>query len=479
MASSSRWSSLRRAAAISLLVIAFLAATAHGTQIDAQKPIVSAKSRRHPGLTVLGYVTPWNSRGKQLVENYRHKFDMICPVWYTVHAVDQDYEVRGAPPSDDDEAWYKRLQRPSTSAGGDELEALQVVPRFILDGWDRDDFRNLIINTTRWQMLSDRIMDVVVNMNYDGVVFESAATHLLPLPLTTLSDALHTDNKILVVVSQPIRSLGDTSDPLTAQQAAMMEQTNRLVLEALPQLSVLADYFSIMTYDMTGPGGREMNRRDLPEGGKMAQAAAQGNMREPGPNTAADWVSENLITFVEGTDPVIAKQQQQFQLNLKDGSPPRKFLLGVPLYGYKYPILYAEKSTGKLVKPTPVQNSSPHHAMMTGAAAPPLRHTLSQDSIAFLRAAGEPVLASDIVEILKEHRPEILKSEPEKEYYYDYEPVKGEGWWRVYLPTGESLGHVLDTINDVVEDDVSYIFGGAGVALWEVGQSSEELLAAL
>ena len=41
---------------------------------------------QHSELTVLGYVTPWNPRGKHLTEEYRRKFDLVSPVWYTVHA---------------------------------------------------------------------------------------------------------------------------------------------------------------------------------------------------------------------------------------------------------------------------------------------------------------------------------------------------------------------------------------------------------
>lgn len=174
-------------------------------------PVQSSGPKRHPDLPVLGYVTPWNSRGKQLVEDYREKFDLVSPVWYTVHAdeasVDEVYAVRGGPPSKEDEAWYQRLQKPTTSSGA--ARPLQIVPRFILDGWDQDNFQNLIFNETRWRLLSEAIMDVVAERSYDGVVFESGATYALGPPLTKLSEVLHAKDKLLILVMPPVRAPGD------------------------------------------------------------------------------------------------------------------------------------------------------------------------------------------------------------------------------------------------------------------------------
>lgn len=174
-------------------------------------PVQSSGPKRHPDLPVLGYVTPWNSRGKQLVEDYREKFDLVSPVWYTVHAdeanVDEVYAVRGGPPSKEDEAWYQRLQKPAASSGA--ARPIQVVPRFILDGWDQENFQNLIFNETRWRLLSEAIMNVVAERSYDGVVFESGATYALGPPITKLSEELHAKDKLLILVMPPVRAPGD------------------------------------------------------------------------------------------------------------------------------------------------------------------------------------------------------------------------------------------------------------------------------
>lgn len=463
---------------IFLLVIVLLADAVRSEQDGTQKPIsiTDENARRYPDLPVLGYVTPWHSRGKQLVEDNRHKFDIVSPVWYTVHAKGDGYEVQGGPPAEEDNEWYRRLQQAATSANGVELKPLQVVPRFMLDGWNEDDYRQIIFNATRWQSLSDVILEVVKEKNFDGIVFEAGATHLLPQSLVRLSEALHDAGKLLIVVMQPIRPLGSDFDALAGNQAAMIEATNTLITRALPQLSLVADYFSIMTYDMSGPGGRAVGQKDI-QNEQMSEAAATHDIREPGPNTNAAWVRENLVTFIEATDPTTANQAQ-FEANLEALQASRKFLMGVPLYGYKYPVVFADKVTGKFIKPTPT--IPPHeHAMMTGAAALKNRPKIPENAKPIMRDAGEPITATQIADILKEHQPEIFKLEPEGEYYFDYQPQKDDIWTRVFLPRVEGISHVLNTIKDVADDDVVYSFGGAGVALWEVGQSTEDLLSSL
>lgn len=481
-----RWRLYERASVFFYALLLFSATTVQGQQQkpgDAQqKPLATAHSpRRHTDLAVLGYVTPWNTAGNQLVEEYRGKFDIVSPVWYTVHAdeakTDGVYEVRGGPPADQDVEWYKRLQQPSTSSDGAELKPLKVAPRFILDGWTQDDYHRLVFNETRWQILSDVVNKIVNDMSYDGIVFESGATYALAPSLTALSRALRDASKILVVVMQPVRTPGERFDALAGNQAQMVEALNDVILKSLPQLALVADFFSVMTYDMTGPGGREISRRDVGQDSKIGKAAAQGNVREPGPNTSADWVRENLVAFIEASDPSTANEQF-FEFIPESHQVARKFLMGQPLYGYKYPVFYADAATGKIVKPTPV-DPSPEHAIMTGVAAPKPRHRAPEGSKPILRAGGEPITAREIRDILNEHKPEVFKLEPEGEYYFDFDSKKDEGWTRVFLPMGEGMGHVMDVIGDVVEDDLQYSFGGAGIALWEVGQSSEELLASI
>lgn len=225
---------------------------------SAQEPIQSSGPKRHPDLPVLGYVTPWNSRGKQLVEDYREKFDLVSPVWYTVHAdeakPDEVYAVRGGPPAKEDEDWLTRLQKPTSSSSA--AKPLQIVPRFILDDWNQENFQNLVFNETRWQLLSDTIMDVVAEMSFDGVVFESGASYALGPPLTRLSEVLHAKDKLLILVMPPVRAPGDgTTDAHNSSKQKICTLTHFFFLPLV--FSLCSSYLRL---DPSGVPGQKVNR---------------------------------------------------------------------------------------------------------------------------------------------------------------------------------------------------------------------------
>ncbi|KAH8881935.1 hypothetical protein GQ53DRAFT_464507 [Thozetella sp. PMI_491] len=403
-------------------------------------------AKQHPELTVLAYVTPWNPRGKDLVDEYREKFDIICPVWYTIHADEQAgaYEVKGAPPTDGDAEWYRQLQQAS-STGADPV---RVAPRFLLDGWDQADYQALIYNDTRWRLLSDSIVEVVEKMHYDGAVFESGATQALAPPLSVLADSLHAQHKILVIVSPPIRTA-------TPSDGASVNAHNDMILGSIASLATAADYLSIMTYDMSGPVGRE-STRSFPEGTPVRAAQQKGRVREPASNTNADWVKENLAAFMLAADPAVAEPEfgTEQQFRLEPGGATTTFLAGLPLYGYTYPVVFMEERTGRLLTQLPTSKDA---------------------AVAVLQGPGEPISTVDIQKLLEQHRAEVLEAH-DGEYFFDY--VKGNSFWRTFLPTQESMAHTIATALALAQDEL-HSPGNVGVALWEVGQSSPELLSTL
>lgn len=441
-----------------------------------QQPIGSGLggARHYPNLPVLGYVTPWNPRGKGLVEEHREKFDIISPVWYTIHANEgageELYTVRGGPPSEEDDQWYKRLQQPLDTEEDEEDDSprtLQVTPRFFLDGWKPDDYKGLVLNGTRWRMLSDVIMDVVREKSFDGIVFESGGSYALGPPLTTVSHALHDEGKILILVMPPTRR-----PPEDERSAAH----NNMILKPLAGLSHYADYFSIMTYDMTGPGGRQAtDAAGLPGESSVRKAIAQGQVREPGPNTSADWVRDNLVAFVEASQAATPDQLRFSALveNTPLGDHPPRFLMGVPMYGYRYPVMFIDRRTGD-VDEEPLGGRGRAGGGGGGGGTSPA-------PLPLLAGAGEPVTAAEIVGILHGSGAQSKVSVTEEgEYFFDYLGAPPDlGHWRVFLPTAESMSGVLGAIQEVVDDELMYSFGGAGVALWDVGQSSDDLLATL
>jgi spore germination protein YaaH len=399
--------------------------------------------RQHPRLPVLGYVTPWNGGGKQLVEDHRERFDIVCPVWYTVHPsadATEVYSVRGGPPEDGDSDWYERLQHPSApSTTSEPPKPLQVFPRFILDGWSQDDYRRLLFNKTRWAALSKTIIGVVEEMSFDGVVFESGATHALAGPLSSLSDGLHDHDKQLILVSPPIRTsseAGESTGGLDAHSSA--------ILESLPSLTALADYITIMTYDMNGPAGQQC-KAPFPANSPAGAAQKEGNVREPGPNTSAEWVRANLAAFSGGLGGTMDELDEQQILYRPDVST--KLLMGLPLYGYTYPIMYIDVKKGAVEREKKAKQG---------------------DAVGILRGAGKPITVLEIDRLLEADVHELQGTE-DGEFYLDYKDDDGD--WRVFLPTQQSMSNVLDVI-----EGASTL---SGVALWEVGQSSAELLSVL
>lgn len=427
---------------IHLVWTAIVVSGAHGQDAGQQVPLrgesaAEDHTRQHPELPVLGYVTPWHSRGKELVEEYRKSFDMVSPVWYTVHANEADadvYTVRGGPPDKDDEAWYQRLQKTSP----DGSKPLQIVPRFILDGWMQNDFQQLVYNETRWSDLAAVIMRVVQDMSFDGVVFESAVSHALRGPLSELSRRLWDHDKTMVLVIPPTRKHDESLDDISEQTVTL--------------LADVVDYFSVMTYDMTGPGGTEWEE-PFPANSPLHAAQKQHKVRVPGPNTSAAWIRHNIMA--------LSKEEYDIQhespiLESRDASRKighGRLLMGLPLYGYKYPVLFADEDKGTIIQ---------------GSEG-------DEDDLCILRGPGEAVVMSQIEELIEKYQPELQKEDGrEPEYYFDYVEDDG-GPWRLYLPTAKSMAKSLKAIRQSSEA----VGSACGVALWEVGQSSTELLLTL
>ncbi|KAK2069164.1 hypothetical protein P8C59_003768 [Phyllachora maydis] len=448
--------------ALCVALVLSVRAQAQGENAEADRP----KHRHYPHLTSLAYVTPWNSRGNELVERYRHKLDMVSPVWYTVHVTDEQnnrpYAVRGGPPKKEDEEWYRRLQQPEKASDGTQSR-IKIVPRFMLDGWVEDDYRALLFNETRWALLAEAIIGLVDKGAYDGLVFESALTHVLTAPLATLAAALHARDKdqpnILCLVLPPVRTPGAFGGDETV--VGQFDRQNQAILAAVETLAEVADYLSIMTYDMTGNGGRES------KAGREHGYVGDHTLREPGENTNKDWVRENMLAFaktsgawalpsVDEDDDLAALAYHVDELQHLKTKPriiTQKLLMGYPMYGYQFPILYMDQKTGKL-------SAAPTQGPCT----------------AVIRGAGEAIMASHAVALKPASGAARTSEMPGSgEQCFEYEREAHDGWWLACHPTNKGIDEALKTISDVVETNGRGL-GGSGIALWELGQAVPDLL---
>ncbi|SJX65715.1 uncharacterized protein SRS1_10043 [Sporisorium reilianum f. sp. reilianum] len=531
----SRWRTLLYLSTIlSVLSAAIVSASPTAAVYDTDEyiriqPELDAVTEKRSNRTVLAYITPWNTEGTSMVDAFQDKVDMVSPVWYTVlvsptsasgDGEEATYVLSGGPPTDADEQWLKRKQQ----------EQLRIVPRFYLDGWQQSDYAALLSTSSNWRRLADVITAEVAKRKYDGIVLESAATHLLFEPIQTLSASLKP--KTLTVVLPPLR----TAHSLGGAKLDRMQQSqNAMIAQSIPQLAQVVDYFSIMTYDMSSAGGRvsSVSGRDFPKESPL-RGAKKGSLRQPGPNTSAQWIGENIKLIQEAVraaarakaikaqkQAAAAEESEDEEVErLKDPSNPfayddfsaqeelnedeveaeqksaeqegeldelalirGKLLMGMPMYGYRYPLFWVDKSTGQGVPvppPTDPYEAKELHSRSDPASASAL--------LPFLRAPGEAVTMHTIVSLLSDHDGVILDTKQDGEGYFDYtetvtqETLHGreahgvkpgdQVYWRMYVPLPSTTQARLEALDD--NDEVQ-----AGVSLWELGQASSLLLHAL
>ncbi|EST07134.1 Glycoside hydrolase, superfamily [Kalmanozyma brasiliensis GHG001] len=505
------------------------------------QPELSAATAKLSNRTVLAYITPWNPRGAELVDEYVDKIDLVSPVWYTIlisrdslsrstqNGADATYVLSGGPPSKTEESWLHRKQR----------QGIKFTPRFYLDGWQQKDYADLLSNSDNWQRLADVITGEASKMGYDGVVFESAASHLLFEPIRTLHSALQ--GKLLTVVLPPLR----TTYSMGGRVDRTQESQNRMIVQSIPQLAAVVDFFSIMTYDMSSAAGRvsDVEGKDFPTDSPL-RGAKRGSLRQPGPNSSPKWIEENIRLIEEATRAAArariktaqakraAQQAAEAEAKLesdgeveqlRDPSNPflyddfggqeelneeaerqpteqitlatleeqddlasirGKLLMGMPMYGYRYPIFWIDKSTGQGI-PVPPPTNAFEGKELAKRSDPSLDTAL----LPFLRGPGEAVTMDTIVSILSDNDGAIIDSRSDDaEGWFDYtetvtrESVKGreahgvkpgdEIYWRMYIPLPSTTKQSLAALE---ENDETR----PGVSLWELGQASSLLLHAL
>ncbi|KAL2661621.1 hypothetical protein GLYMA_03G256800v4 [Glycine max] len=243
-------------------------------------------SQRHYTYPVLGYITPWNSRGYELAKRFNSKFTHLSPIWYDLKSQQTSLVLEGR--HNADRGWISELKK----AG----EAL-ILPRVVLEAspavlLGKEKQRNKAINL---------IVTECKEMGYDGIVLESwsrwAAYGILHDPsmrnlalqfVKQLGDALHSisSEKISGQQLQLVYVIGSPSEKL---------QEHDFGPKDLETLSEAVDGFSLMTYDFSNP-------------------------HNPGPNAPLKWI-QIVLQLLLGTSGNRAQ------------SLAPKILLGINFYG--------------------------------------------------------------------------------------------------------------------------------------------------
>ena len=240
---------------------------------------------------VLGYVTPWNSRGYDIAKVFANKIDLVSPVWLQIQRTGRKkYEFTGT--HDIDIKWINKLKKNSNQTS-------QLVPRILFEKLKMEDLHALFNDEEEIESLTKMLIKKSIDFKFNGYVLEiymqlsgygkNNINHLV----SDLAKGLHEQQKLLFLVIPPV----------------IMEKEKIFDKKDFDLLKDDVDGFSLMTYDYYSHSG------------------------SVGPNAPINWIRENVDYFTN--DPLYRP----------------KILLGLNFYGMKF----VANSKGKLIsQPEPI-----------------------------------------------------------------------------------------------------------------------------
>ncbi|XP_072944827.1 chitinase domain-containing protein 1 [Epargyreus clarus] len=231
--------------------------------------------------TVLGFVTPWNSKGYDVAKTWSPKFNFISPVWLQIKRQTPNiYIITGL--HDVDHAWMKTIrQRGSESS-------LRIVPRLLFDNWQQSDLKAFFSEATshsEQKALIDEVKKTCKQWKFDGIVLEMLSqigkyTEKSVKFIQQFGLEMSEENLSLILVYPPFR--GYPSD--------------EFFIQAFNDIHPYVEAVSVMTYDFSNP-------------------------QKPGPNAPLYWVRLCLEKLIDNDD---------------NPSKRSKILLGLNFYGNSY-----------------------------------------------------------------------------------------------------------------------------------------------
>lgn len=255
------------------------------------RPAAPVRPRRFARGATLGYVTPWNAKGKETATRFRSKLTLVSPVWFQMRFEspegDAGRRIRVAfgGEHDVDREWMDGL-RPES----------RVVPRVIFELSGKHYVR-LVSSAKLQDKVAASLVGLARKHGADGLTVEMTAAYTaverarpggqarrkLNGFVTRLGRAMHAADPPLVFVL-----VVPPSSPMTA-----LERFNAADFEAVVDD---VDYFSLMTYDH------------------------QQVTRRAGPNAPIRWVADSARDLL---GPRLAESPEH----------SRKVLLGLNFYG--------------------------------------------------------------------------------------------------------------------------------------------------
>ncbi|CAG4956698.1 unnamed protein product [Parnassius apollo] len=230
---------------------------------------------------VLGYVTPWNSKGYDVAKTWAPKFNYISPVWLQIKRQSPNiYIISGL--HDVDHAWMKSVKQKGSQSN------LKILPRLLFENWQPSDLKAFFIEPTAYteqKALIDEVKKACKQWKFDGIVLElfsqigkyidKSVKFIQSFGLGMNEDALK-----LILVYPPFR--GYPSD--------------EFFIQALNEIYPYVEAVSVMTYDFSNP-------------------------QKPGPNAPLFWMRLCVEKLIDNDD---------------NPEKRSKILLGLNFYGNSY-----------------------------------------------------------------------------------------------------------------------------------------------
>ncbi len=112
---------------------------------------------------VLGYVTPWNSKGYDVSKLFAHKLDLISPVWLQiVRKGHHHYELTGT--HDIDSKWMKNVHKTNPNS--------LFVPRILFENLKTNDLHALFNDEQELEALGKMLVQKSIEYQFGGYVLE-------------------------------------------------------------------------------------------------------------------------------------------------------------------------------------------------------------------------------------------------------------------------------------------------------------------
>jgi chitinase domain-containing protein 1 len=195
---------------------------------------------------VLGYVTPWNNHGYDVVKIFTDKFDYISPVWLQIKAIKSegniDFFVTGK--HDIDQGWIREVKSLA------KVNVPKFVPRIIFEGFTDEDWLEILKKGNLRNKIAEKLCEVINENQFDGLVLEYYGEAYYRIQRATKTHVVD------FTIQEFSKELADKIHRHTSKEAILVISpwANMFNPDDLAILSQSFDYFSVMTYDYSSGG---------------------------------------------------------------------------------------------------------------------------------------------------------------------------------------------------------------------------------